>query len=144
MRNTNCSSFPRFVQYIHLLLKCYSKYYSKVVQFTDFSVVSRFLSSARSARQTRARPMPNFEQLHEKWGRLMENRKQSAYKPTVVSVTYCFFSNTVQRLLLFIRVIPVYVKCDIHLAKFTACHIYIVSQKTPVPFCGNFHKLDHF
>jgi len=72
---------------LHLSLKCYSNYCSKVVQFTNVSAVSRFLSSARSARQTRARPMPDFEQLHEKWGRLMENRKQSAYKPTVVSVT---------------------------------------------------------
>jgi len=51
------------------------------------NVSSRFLSSARSARQIRARPMPNFEQLHEKWGRLMEHRKQCAYKPTVVGST---------------------------------------------------------
>ena len=48
------------------------------------NVLSRFLSSARSARQIRARPMPNFEELHEKWGRLMEHKKQYAYKPTTV------------------------------------------------------------
>jgi len=28
--------------------------------------------------------MPNFEELHEKWGRLMEHKKQYAYKPTTV------------------------------------------------------------
>jgi len=44
----------------------------------------RFLSSEKSARQIRARPMPDFEKLHEKWGQTMELRKQGSFKPTVV------------------------------------------------------------
>jgi len=59
------------------------------------------LSSARSARQIRARPMPNFERLHEKWGILMENRKQNAYKPTVVGSSH--LTN------IFKRLFPLYV-----------------------------------
>jgi len=47
-----------------------------------------------SARQIRARPMPNFEQLHAKWGSFMENRKQT-WKPTVVGNLDSIYSGTV-------------------------------------------------